>query len=513
MSMTDLEKSQFQLALMCGLDRNHTIMSVLWPTPEDLSEFMVGDRPEVTKETLFSTFSVKDGVDKMKADSFFAYKEVLAKMPEILAGMKDQGVMFEASDFTETLVRGKGALLLAEDEGNFTGLMDPEFWAGRMDDLQKLYDTLPASAHDKVDIGDLKRQAAHAAGIKLREDVLAEAGIEIGEINTACKTGKLDDIVRRMEHAGLSLEKEDLFLANVFVAKESWTHYEHIHGQLLKAGERMELDDFNRQLQEAGSTLKKSVLETAAKHELAKPVLKPELWIGRGLELETLLSSSALAASDVRTKNKIKPDEILAKLADLEYGGAYENPDFSSLTRDELTQPISPAVSLKDAFEGKESDETPVMPLGVATLWKHGKDLRKAMKNQDTPIEPEHLLAITSYGGETALMTAVRAGQIRSVMDIFRDADMVITPGILERKNEHGETALDMLSAQDLKEIVFDPQYWVGHASDMKALHEKVPVATRNTIAIDDLLRSMNRADVIRRAEKVAFDPYAGGPA
>lgn len=512
MTEHDIQNSQLALALRMGLKPNDPILAALWPQDGNIIH-VLRTNPPLSAETIFSPVSIKDAHGKDEKTCFFSRPEFMKILPEIMMELRDRGVELTAEHFTKTITGAKSAIMFASECKNLSVIMNPELWPGKPNDIEKLYWSINIPDRNGYELDDLKRQAARAGGIRLREDILEEAGVSLQDIKTACKSGKIGDIAAKIQAGGLTLEKGDLFLAKVWTDKETWQNYESIHRALAAAGDPMRFDDFQIHVKKPGTTLERTVQEQGVEEELFAPAVSAEKWIGHAGELLELVSARYIS-KEKKDKNKIYPGKIFSRLADLEYGERFQN--YAPMTLEETTAPVAAPPNLKDAFDGKTPKHTvpAPSPLGIATLWSHMDQLKEDLEDAGTPLTPDHLKAVCGYGAETGLIAGARAGKIVEIMEIYRDSGQFISQEELFKNNDFHESALSLMKDQDIKNIVFDPQYWVGNPKAMKALHDKLEISLKGKIPIDDILKRLNRASVIQRAGAMDMSRFfPDGPA
>ena len=505
-----IKKAQFYIALRSGFAADHEVMKGLMPDTKTLREMIEGtDKPEITKESLFANFETITHVSRTSLHNFFEYKEFLEHLPTFIKELQDAGVEFTAQDFTEIALASKSALEMAEHAGKPEAILTPALWPGKMDEIEEMYSNLSATRQGSIEITELLRESAKAGGVHLRVDEIEDAGVTHENIRDACKNGDIGNIAARLESAGLALTKKDLFDARVWTEKEVWKHYDQIHAVLKRNNDVLSAEDFLQELHPSDAKFpKNTILKWGVEASEIALAMKPEHWVGRAQELEILLDK--IPKTD-RPKNKVDPSTVMSALVDQEYGEQYFGRDPSEYTLEEIISPIEPQVSLKAAFNNETDSRprTPVTPLGVPSFWDDAEGIRRAMKKAGTPLTPEHLTTYAGYAGETGLTAALRQGKIRTVMNIYRDAGQTLTPATLQSADVFGDKAYDLLSLEDLQEIVFDPQYWVGKTDAMKALHESLQFNEKSKIDINEIIKGMNRAVLIHHAEKVEFDPFA----
>lgn len=386
-----------------------------------------------------------------------------------------RGERFETQDFLFTLNESQRRTLLSSAGAEGTRKIFTEaVWRGRFDEMESLWYKVPMPI--RTGFGNdgnlplaLKRSLLAAEGRRLPEDGLARAGMTPADVAGAfAERGDFDAFLRRLTQAGERLRKEYLLLRNpqgdtCFAGKGAWDRYARVSEILAAQGERLEVEDFIRQVGPANN-----ILTRAATHHALGHVFTPALWKNR-LDDMLQLWGYVLDAWKIPPFTRNDFDLSYAEAESLTYRESLGAKHIEG--KQDLLRPLN-------------RGGTPVLGLGLKAVWDNIDDVNAQLAQKGERITVADLRRPSGLLGHSCLITAVKLGRFAAVVSIARASGEALKLEDFMTKDHHGETLLSILAARKELPLVFSPDLWAGRVPDMKTLWGQVSHKDRAQVDI-----------------------------
>lgn len=391
--------------------------------------------------------------------------------------VQKNGERFEAADFTFQLSENQRRTLLmnAANQDGLKKLFNEAVWKGRFTEMENLwYKVTPVPSRraafntDGTLPLDLKRRMYALENRTAPEDRLLRAGLTPHDIRAAFRErGNFENVNTRLAHAGDYLRKEYLLIPDhvgdtVFCAPEAWNRYPELSQKMAARGEFLEVSDFIRQI-----GTQANVLMRAAEARALDKVFAPELWTDR-------LSSMLDLWSHVLEGWKTSP--MTSKNFDLAYAQA------ESLTYGKLLDMETVRAKLDLLRPLNDDAAHPVIGLGLKSYWDNAAEIQKRLKAENSGITLADLRRPSGQMGNSCLLSAVKFGHFRTVVEISRSSNQPLTVDDFLSKDRHGNTMLSLLAERSELSLAFAPDLWIGRLQDMKQLWTHVRHAERGQV-------------------------------
>lgn len=460
---------QLALGLLFNLPPTHPIVKDLLGDPDivALAEIAVID-----KKDFFNA--------AVRGKSFFEYPEVWEGMDGAVAKLREKGVDIQGKDFTQIISGSKTPASIALEQDVLKYLFTPVIWKGQLDAMQDAWYAIDHwnSKKDKVDFMKVQTQVAEDMGKTFRQGQLKKMGIEFGDVRDAVRTGKYDEINRKLAAHGDHFRREDVFILDkggdhTLDNNTAWTHFGQLCDELAKHGERLEVEDF--QFRRAK---RDSILQDAQECNGLGELFNARLWKGRTddmVKLYGMLTESSRA--------KVPIDTILDELADYDYGSKF---DCEKVTdHSNLTYPVN----AQD--EGKPNYH-PVRPLALKSVWNRIACVQESLRKVGQSVTLEDLKQKSGLRDETCLMHAARNGNFDKVVEVLRASGDKLTAAELTAKDKDGKTIIDHLIKNNQLGQILQPRDWLGRGQELANVWQAIPESARDKINFQELVGTLN---------------------
>lgn len=453
------DKQRLLLALALGLDEDHEMRQHI---PDDAFDGIL-DIAEIEKDDLLNGVETED-----MEDNFFKYEAMWKHLPELVRQYQEKGTPISPEDIYEVERQNKLTLLdMAVDVDMTEMAFLPEIWKGRIDDMEYEWYTITKDKRQDIDFLPLKRKAAQLAGHVLREDVLAESGVEIDEIKSALSDGDFDSINHRLAMHGDHLRFTDFLFVDTdgdtpFYATNIFQDRKFEKLLTMMRQHHNEVPDLSFFLFNRGG--RATVLQNVIKNDALDQVFTVDVWKGRAQEMMEVYSHVPQGKREKMPLTKIADvlheiysDDALEKLNDI--------------TVEDLTFPVD---VIKFEMATGDVKDYPVILLGFDGIWGRIDDVRQSLEQKGEKLGAEHLAMKTGIPQRSAFMAAIESGYFEQALDILV-SDTGLSADLLLDTNESGKTALEMIIDKGQVEKLFDKELWVGKAQDFVRVYQALP--------------------------------------
>lgn len=447
---------QFIIGMLLGFDKDHEIFEGI-DFDSDMAGGLIGG-VKITKDDLFSTTEN----DK----SFFEYKQTWVNLGKLLNVMKENGEEIAPEDFRKPIKGQKSALDMASDCSATEEIFVPEMWAGRREEMEKTWYAIDKWKRPKIDFDDVRIAVAKLEGKTLREETLKEMGIDPEDMYKAIKEGKLDDMKAKLDAKGGHFTLDDAKLRDgdgdhALYAKAGWDKFDQLFAEWEAHGEIPDADFF---LFKNGD--RESIIDKAFTHTSQGKVFNATVFAGRPDEAVKLHS----ALKDDQ-KKKVDINALVSEIVENECGSQLLLDD--SVSVEKLTE------AMYVIGEGTEEGPSPIIPLGLKTVWENMERISAALGAKGESITMSDLRKPCGLGGDTCLHRAARFSAFDKVLDMIAKSGDKLSVDDLSAKNSNDESVLDILSETGQVDLLLDSNLWVGRTGDLAALWEQMPSETR----------------------------------
>lgn len=408
------------------------------------------------------------------------------------------GEKFEAEDFRKEIGMGKTLLDSAEQHGGLSKIFNAEVWAGRYEEMEKLWFHVSAPARRRFNDGEgllpIKREIYKAEGKTVREDDLKEKGVDYRDIpQLFTERGRFEEIQRKLAAHNDTLKKEDLFFVDkdgdtLFHDANAWDNFGKITALLEKNGEQLDVDDFLFKRREYS----KNILQRAVEHDALDKVFAAKLWVGR-IDSMVDLWSNLKPGEKGRFGDKDFEDAV-AEAEDLTYGKLVTIDD--GLTKATLLTALNP------------DDEKQVLPLGLKTVWQNIEKIEEILGAKGEKITIDDLRQKSGKQENTNLMCGTKAGFFDKIVEMSVKSGDALSLDDLTTRNRQGTNVLQMLAEQKQLDLAFTPELWAGRVNEMQTLWQNVPLKEKHQVDYEDVHSKVTIASVkMRKNHKLGNRP------
>lgn len=388
------------------------------------------------------------------------------------------GEKFAIEDFTKYLDRTETRTLLdsAREHNGLGKLFTEKTWAGRFDDMERLWYKVPVPARRDLFKNDglldpaLKRGMLAAEGRDMPEDGLAKSGLTPADLRGAFQErGNYEEVLRKLAANGDYLKKEYLLLPDnagdtVFYHQGAWDRFDDISKNLRSHGEQFENTDFVRQVGYVAN-----ILTRASERKALHRVFNPDNWEGRLPEMLELWGqvkegwkTASMTAKDFDTAYSEAESKTYAKSVDLK-----------TAAKIDLLSPL-------DVHGGAT-----ILPIGLKSFWDNYAAAEARLSEQKESLSLADLRQSSGYMGNSVLMGAVKFGHFEKVLDISKKSGEPLTLDDFLAKDRHGNTLLNILAERNQLAQVFSADLWAGRVTEMKTLWTHVRINDRAQVNIE----------------------------
>lgn len=456
------------LAIMCGLPADNKMVKAALAEPDTAEELLATTR--ITKADFLSTM----GDD----EPLFAHEQTWDRLPQIAAMLRAQGESFTAEDMVTPITGVLSPVRYAERTKKLDRLFAPEIWEGRVRDIDRAFFSVMKVERDKMNISEIRRQAAALTGELTTEDRLRSYGLEASSVRTKIRQGNITELKADLAKHGDMITKDYIFLLdsagdNIFEFKDTFDNIDKWLPELEAQGARLTKADF---LFKVGD--QKTPLQHAINHSQLPKVFTARIWQGHAVEMMELFEALPQAE-----RSKVDIQQVLGQLKEAEYGPQVVTG--AAVTVESLTR-------ILNERERESAGFFPIHALGFARVWDDMPRIRETLAAKGQSLTLADLRQPAGLAGETVMMFAARIGHIDEVIAIARASREALTLDDLTTPGPNGKSMVDLVADKGQAASLFAPEMWVGRGRDMLSLWEKAPAAKRDTIDFEALYGRVN---------------------
>ncbi len=464
--------TQLTIGTLLGFEKNHQIYDgIEWDshTAGDLTK-----EKEFTKEDLFSITP--------NGKSFFEYRETWMNLKKLFEFMKDKNQKINIQDFKKNLGNNRTAMEMGTNYDEFVELFIPEIWVGHSDEMEDTWYYIDKTKRLRKDFDEIKSAVAKLEGRETREDQLKKMDITSTEMHNAVRNGDINHIQNKLKKHGDHLRLEDAQLCDrdgdhALYTESGWDSFAELNKKWKEHGE---IPDTKFFLFKRGGRL--SIVEFAFKREAEKMVFNSNVFADRPEEALKLYDNLSKTHQE-----KIDIDVLLSSIVEKSCSEKLEiNEDFS----------IETLTSVLYQFEESVKDRQPIVALGLKKIWDNIDQIHGLLKEQNETVTLDNLRMNYGLGGETCLMRAANFGHFEKVMEFLAETNEVLELSDFLNKRKDGKNLLDVLVKNDQIEALLQPEYWVGHASDLCTIWGQLPDHMQDKLK-EDFQAAQTQANIL----------------
>ena len=418
-------------------------------------------------------FFTRDDQGKPFVDSAGAWKN----FEKIAEALRLDGEKLTYEDFMTPMPGMQKTLLDSAKENNSVSkVFAADIWEGRFTEMEKLWYQMPilerkaiGGYHGLVPI-ELKRQIFAAEGKTAPEDRLFKARLILLDIRSASLNDySFNEVIKKLSLADDHLRKEYVMMVDgsgdtMFDGRKgSFTNYQTVIKALQSHGERLEVEDYLRQLSTAPC-----ILARAAEQGALDKVFVPEQWVGRLSDMIELWSN-VLDAWKTSPMTARDFDNAYAEAEGMTYARRFRERSVNG--KADLLKPLNEGLN-----------EKPVLPLGLKAVWDNFDAVRGQLSGKGEALTIADLRTPSGQMGDSCLISAAKFGYFNKVTEIARQNGEQITINDFLSKDGHGNTLISILAEKKQLSQVFTADAWVGNISDMRELWSHVGAIYRKQV-------------------------------
>lgn len=489
------------LARLCGLDEKLTGSVQAKKSLEELER----EFGESGGRLALEDFTQPYNVDGTSREYFMAHKGFWDALPQLGPMLRAQGIVLTPDvmrasrpgladdNFIKTAVKFK-----ALDK-----LFTEAVFGDRLEDMQNLWYGIPTPdrryiALKEVFAKELRAVAKNSGAGELPIDTLKRAGVEPFNLSglwywsAASSAEKMAEIKQKLEKIGEKFSKKYFLLLDddgdtAFNQSDFLKTLPVLVKELAAVGERIEVEDFlTRANPERKTPLAESLRGNNHLH-----IITPEVWGDRLAEMVQLWSK----INDNDAKEMVNLGFVLANAIEQTYVAKVVE---GGMSREKFITPFT----YQQVFDGSGKEtRADIHPLLLAATWEklrvYLEQAEKSGELAEKTTRLEDLRKIRDSQGNTAMLTAAKAGRFFTILTMIRATGEQLTAKDLTERNARGESVLDVLAAKSELALVFDPRLWRGRPLDVRYVFAAVPDDKKPTIDLQPLIQQA-RADALR---------------